>query len=48
MLIAGPRHPRAVLDEYVTHFNQHRPRWARNLPPDHQKGIAAPVTDLTA
>jgi putative transposase len=25
MLIAGPRHLRAVLDEYVVHFNHHRP-----------------------
>ena len=24
MLIAGPRHLRAVLDEYVTHYNRHR------------------------
>jgi len=25
MLIAGPRHLRAVLDEYMSHYNQHRP-----------------------
>jgi transposase InsO family protein len=25
MLITGPRHLRVVLDEYVTHYNQHRP-----------------------
>jgi Integrase core domain len=28
MLIAGQRHPRAVLDEYVAHYNQHRPHRA--------------------
>jgi putative transposase len=49
MLIAGPRHLRTVLDEYVMHFNQHRPHRARNLrPPDHADGVAAPVTDLAA
>jgi hypothetical protein len=31
MLIAGLRHLRAVLDEYVTHYNRHRPHRARNL-----------------
>jgi transposase InsO family protein len=47
MLIAGPRHLRAVLDEYVLHFNRHRPHRGRNLrPPDHNDAIAAPVTDL--
>ena len=47
MLIAGPRHLRAVLDEYVAHYNQHRPHWARNLrPPDRDDSITAPVTDL--
>jgi hypothetical protein len=35
MLIAGLRHFRAVLDEYATHYNRHRPHRARNLrPPD--------------
>jgi len=49
MLIAGPRHLRVVLDEYVDHFNQHRPHRARNLrPPDHDDSITAPVTDLAA
>lgn len=49
MLITGPRHLRAVLDEYVTHYNQHRPHRARNLrPPDHDGNITAPATDLTA
>ena len=36
MLIAGPRHLRVVLEQYVAHYNQHRPHRARNLrPPDH-------------
>ncbi|MGH3181362.1 MAG: integrase core domain-containing protein [Streptosporangiaceae bacterium] len=30
MLIAGPRHLRAVLDEYVGHYNQHHLHRARN------------------
>jgi putative transposase len=49
MLIAGPRHLRAVLDEYVAHYNQHRPHRARNLrPPAAGDTATAPVTDLTA
>jgi len=47
MLIAGPRHLRAVLEEYVAHYNQHRPHRARNLrPPDRDGSTTAPVTDL--
>jgi len=48
MLIIGPRHLRAVLDEYVAHYNRHRPHRARNLrPPDSGGDIAAmPVTAL--
>ncbi len=47
MLIAGPRHLRAVLDEYVAHYNQHRPHRVRNLrPPDTDDIVTAPVTDL--
>lgn len=47
MLITGPRHLRAVLDEYVTHYNRHRPHRARNLrPPDGGESITAPVTGL--
>jgi len=49
MLIAGPRHLRTVLDEYVAHYNRHRPHRARNLrPPDHDDSITAPVADLAA
>jgi putative transposase len=49
MLIAGPRHLRAVLDEYITHYNQHRPHRARNLrPSDRDDSVLAPVTGLAA
>ncbi|GAA4632463.1 hypothetical protein GCM10023196_066020 [Actinoallomurus vinaceus] len=47
MLITGPRHLRAVLEQYVAHYNRHRPHQGRNLrPPDGGDGITAPVTDL--
>src|SRR5215472_1683822 len=46
MLIAGPRHLRAVLDDYVARCNQHRPHRARNLrPPDRDETTSTPVTD---
>ena len=45
MLIAGQRHLRAVLDEYVAHYNRHRPHRARNLWPPDSDHI---VTDLAA
>jgi putative transposase len=49
LLIAGPRHLRAVLDEYVAHYNRHRPHRARNpRPPDADDTATAPVTDLAA
>jgi putative transposase len=47
MLITGPRYLRVVLDEYVTHYNQHRPHRARNLrPPDCDGTLTATVTGL--
>ena len=47
MLITGPRHVRAVLDEHVAHYNLHRPHRARNLrPPERDDIITAPLTDL--
>jgi putative transposase len=47
MLIAGPRHLQAILDEYVTHYNRHRPHRVRNLrSPDYDDISTAPVTDL--
>jgi putative transposase len=49
MLIAGPRHLRAVLDEYARHDNQHRPHRARDLrPPDCDDITMAEIADLTA
>ena len=47
MLIAGPRHLRAVLDEYAAHDNGHRPHRARSLrPPDGDEITMAMATDL--
>jgi putative transposase len=47
MLIAGPWHLRAVLNEYAAHYNRHRPHRARNLrPPDCGDITTAPVADL--
>jgi putative transposase len=49
MLIAGPRHLRAVLDEYAVHYNEHRPHRARDLRPPGGDLIAPAVTaDLAA
>ena len=47
MLIAGPRHLRAILDEYAAHYNRHRPHRARDLrPPDSDDITMAATTDL--
>jgi putative transposase len=47
ILIAGPRHLRAVIDAYVAHYNRHRPHRARNLrPPAHDDSTTVPVADL--
>ncbi|HEY2267379.1 MAG TPA: integrase core domain-containing protein [Streptosporangiaceae bacterium] len=49
MLIAGPRHLRAVLDEYTAHYNRHRPHRGRNLrPPDCDDIAMAATSDLAA
>ncbi|GAA2412295.1 integrase core domain-containing protein [Actinomadura vinacea] len=50
MLIAGPRHLHAVLNEYVVHYNRHRPHRARSLrPPDRDDSsiTTAAITDMT-
>ena len=48
ILITGPRHLRAVLDEYAAHYNRHRPHRARDLrPPDSDDISVAAVTDPT-
>jgi putative transposase len=47
MLIAGPRHLRAVMDEYVVHYNEHRPHRARNLrPPGTDEIVSTVVADF--
>jgi putative transposase len=43
MLIAGPRHLRAVLDEFAMHYNEHRPHRGRNLRPPGADEIKPPV-----
>ena len=49
MLIAGPRHLRAVLDEYAAHYNRHGPHRVRNLrPPDCDDITVAVTGDLVA
>jgi len=49
MLIAGPRHLRAVLDAYAAHYNRHRPHRGRSLrPPDCDDIAMAATTDLAA
>jgi putative transposase len=47
MLIAGQRHLSVVLEDYVAHYNKHRPHRALNLRPPGTGEIApAAVTDL--
>jgi transposase InsO family protein len=49
MLIAGPRHLHAILDEYAVHYNEHRPHRGRNLRPPGADEITPPVAvDLAA
>jgi putative transposase len=49
MLIAGPRHLRAVLDEYAARYSRHRPHRGRNLrPPDCDDITTAATSDLAA
>ncbi|MEU0569210.1 integrase core domain-containing protein [Nonomuraea sp. NPDC005983] len=44
MLIYGERHLRAVLDEYVGHYNGHRPHQARGQrPPDQGEQVEVPL-----
>jgi putative transposase len=47
VLIAGPRHLRAILGAYAGHYNQHRPHRALNLrPPDAAEVPPAALADL--
>ncbi|MFG1710661.1 integrase core domain-containing protein [Nonomuraea sp. M3C6] len=45
MLIYGERHLRSVLNEYLDHYNAHRPHQARGQrPPDQDEHVAVPST----
>jgi len=47
ILITGPRHLYAVLDEYAVHYNEHRPHRARNQrPPGAVESTPAVITNL--
>ena len=47
MLIGGPRHLRAVVDEYSVHYDGHRLHRARNLrPPGADESTPAVVSGL--
>jgi transposase InsO family protein len=48
ILIYNPRHLLAILEEYVRHYNQHRPHQGREQRPPALEISPAPVTDLTA
>ena len=46
MLSAGPRHLRAILDEYTVHYNEHRPHRSLSLRPPGADEITPAVADL--
>jgi transposase InsO family protein len=48
MLIYGPRHLLTVLDQYVAHYNEHRPHQGRQQRPPNLDSLPAPVTELAA
>jgi putative transposase len=47
-LIYGPRHLLAILRDYVTHYNEHRPHQGRQQRPPNVDAVPAPVVDLAA
>jgi transposase InsO family protein len=48
ILIYDTRHLLAVLDEYLAHYNRHRPHQGRGQRPPDRDTLPAPVTDLSA
>ncbi|MFC6021591.1 integrase core domain-containing protein [Plantactinospora solaniradicis] len=46
MLIYNPRHLHVVLDEYVRHYNDHRPHQGRAQRPPNREASPPPVVDL--
>jgi putative transposase len=45
-LIYNPRHLHVVLDEYVTHYNHHRPHQGRAQRPPNHETPPPPMADL--
>ncbi|MGW2217798.1 integrase core domain-containing protein [Nonomuraea sp. NPDC001684] len=44
MLIYGERHLRSILNEYIDHYNAHRPHQARGQrPPDQDEHVVVPM-----
>jgi hypothetical protein len=48
VLIYSPRHLLAVLGEFVTHYNEHRPHQSRHQRPPDAMGTVPAVVDLTS
>jgi putative transposase len=48
ILVYGQRHLMAMLDEYVDHYNDHRPHQSRDQRPPTADDLPAPVINLSA